>query len=361
MLDRRAPIIPYLDGWRGLAIIAVLVCHFGPGALGWLGQFGVQMFFVLSGYLMGQLLFVKDVALPDFFARRFSRVIPTFFLFIGCMYVYASYFQAKPAQLSLEEVLATLFFLRTYLPEESSIWIGAWPIGNVWSLNVEEHSYVVLAILAFVARKLDSRRVATLLLGAAVAASIVVYYSYASSPPPGASPWALRSECAAIGLLTSALLCQFRGNGGSLPFVPQHALVPLAFICLGMFFISAYRLRGGQVVIGPICLAIAVNFLAWLPQAAKDMLSYRPFIWFGKRSFSIYLWQQPCYRAVADGDLSAPAGIALALGLGLLSFHLFEDPLRISLNRAWSRRSKAGAAGPAQRRQPGESPEAAKP
>jgi len=74
--------IAYLDGWRGLAIISVLVAHFsGPSSVAWMGGFGVALFFALSGFLMGRLLFIKRVALADFFARRFNRIIPTFFSF----------------------------------------------------------------------------------------------------------------------------------------------------------------------------------------------------------------------------------------------------------------------------------------
>jgi peptidoglycan/LPS O-acetylase OafA/YrhL len=88
--------VAYLDGWRGLAIIAVLIAHFGPKSTAWMGALGVQLFFVLSGYLMGGLLFIKNVPLTDFFARRFSRVVPTFLLFILTMALYAGTLQPRP-------------------------------------------------------------------------------------------------------------------------------------------------------------------------------------------------------------------------------------------------------------------------
>ena len=345
MKDRRTILIPYLDGWRGLAIIAVLVCHFGPRpAVGWIGDYGVQMFFVLSGFLMGQLLFVKKVALPEFFFRRFSRVFPAFFLFIGTMFIYARFFQAQSYDVPIEELLATVFFLRTYLPSETSIWTHNWPIGNVWSLNVEEHSYIVLAILALISRKIRSDRVASLLLIGSVLASAAIYLSYSNTPPAGASRWDLRSECAAIGLLFSAMLSQLRQCIS--PDMPRRTGTGLVILSmtLGAFLISAYRIKGGKIVFAPILLALALHYLHCIPEFAKNALSNPVLIWFGKCSFSLYLWQQPFYAAVQKTGFSPLLGLTLAILTATLSFYFVEDPLRIKLNRYWGRRREKRAA-----------------
>lgn len=339
MRERRTVNIPYLDGWRGLAIIAVLVCHFGPRpAVSWVGTYGVQMFFALSGYLMGQLLFVKRVPLPEFFFRRASRILPVFLLFIGAMYLYARFFQASPYGVPAEELLATVSFLRTYYPNDSSIWEAAWPVGNVWSLNVEEHSYVFLALLAMFARKLRSDRAASALLIGAVLASAAIYFCYWSSPPAGQPHWELRSECAAMGLLFSAMLCQIRQFYE--PGVSHRAWAGLVVLLIGssVFLISAYRIRGGSVVFAPILLAIALNYLHCIPEQAKAVLSNPVLVWFGKCSFSLYLWQQPFFIAAHKGHLSVVYGLPLALLVAALSFYYIEDPMRIQLNRFWGRR-----------------------
>ena len=65
--------LPYLDGWRGLAIVLVLQSHFG---LGGGGRLGVALFFALSGYLMGGLLFVRKPPLRQFWRRRVARIVP---------------------------------------------------------------------------------------------------------------------------------------------------------------------------------------------------------------------------------------------------------------------------------------------
>src|SRR5450432_1881589 len=105
--------IPYLDGWRGMAIVFVLFSHFfGPGS-GWAGAIGVTIFFVLSGLLMSELLFIRRVRLKDFFIRRFNRIVPLLWFFVACMVIYATLFQ-RPAtyHVSFAELIATLTFLR---------------------------------------------------------------------------------------------------------------------------------------------------------------------------------------------------------------------------------------------------------
>ena len=106
-------IIPYLDGWRGLAIIFVLISHFGFQGHSWTGEFGVLLFFVLSGSLMGELLFIKRVRFKDFFFKRFSRVMPLFLVFVTTMAMVNNYVINASFVVSVSEFVATLLFLRT--------------------------------------------------------------------------------------------------------------------------------------------------------------------------------------------------------------------------------------------------------
>src|SRR5262245_65289113 len=71
-----------LDGWRGTAVIFVLLGHFLPVPLFNAGRFGVELFFVLSGRLMGELLFIRRESLPRFYWRRFTRIAPALYGYI---------------------------------------------------------------------------------------------------------------------------------------------------------------------------------------------------------------------------------------------------------------------------------------
>lgn len=333
-----------------MAIVAVLFAHFAE-PLEWIGNFGVQLFFVLSGYLMGGLLFIKEVPFKDFFARRFSRVLPAFFLFIGVMAVYAALFQPEPYAVPASELISTLLFVRSYFPTDISINSGDWPIGHVWSLNVEEHSYVLLAAGAFVARSLGRKTVALVFLWLSVAAAICFTLVYPEYPPGGATPWHRRSEAAALGLLASAAW-HVSAQHTSLHWF-RTTSPRLALAALGMAVIS-YTLAefwdSGpdallQYTITPLLLACSVNALTRAPAFFHRMLSVRALRWFGTCSFSLYLWQQPFYYAHNEYGLHLLPALGGALACGALSFYYWENPLRHYFNNKWaeSRRRNGGA------------------
>ena len=138
--------IPYLDGWRGIAICLVLAQHFFipiDSPLVFLGMFGVDFFFVLSGMLMSRILFEKRMNLKLFYKRRVSRIFPVFIIFVVVSYTFA-YFAGKS---EAKNFLYSLFFIRTYLPFDDHIWHTDLAIGHLWSLNVEEHCYVLLSFI----------------------------------------------------------------------------------------------------------------------------------------------------------------------------------------------------------------------
>jgi peptidoglycan/LPS O-acetylase OafA/YrhL len=104
--------VDYLDGWRGLAIALVLQSHFFAIAGLNSGDLGVDIFLVLSGFLMSRILFVKRVPLATFYKRRISRIFPVFILFVSTIYGVA-YFLGGYDEVA--NFFYTITFLRTYL------------------------------------------------------------------------------------------------------------------------------------------------------------------------------------------------------------------------------------------------------
>lgn len=326
--------IPYLDGWRGLAIISVLISHFALLPVDWMGQFGVQLFFVLSGYLMGGLLFIRNVNLPDFFARRFSRVFPTLWVFVGAMVIYAG-LQPKPYDVSLSELVSVLTFTRTYVGD-TSIWSREWAVGHVWSLNVEEHSYMLLALGAFAVRG-RGKFAAPAFLALAVVSALAISAYYPTLPQSGLSPWFVRSESAALGLLAAA---GYRVTADRLPWMQKsHPLLILIAAVVALLCYSIYDYKGLQYTLAPLCLAYVINHLAIAPTIVRAALATPVLRWFGLCSFSLYLWQQPFYYAYRfDAMLALAPAMAGALLIGAASYYLLENPVRLYLNRKWSER-----------------------
>lgn len=333
--------LPHLDGWRGLAILLVLLGHFAGGMV-WLGPFGVALFFVLSGRLMGQLLFIKQVPLTTFFFRRASRILPAFWLFVIAMYIYAGWFQKDPYQASAGELLATMTFFRTYLPGEAgSIFTRAWPIGHLWSLNVEEHSYIFLGLGALLCRRLDRPMVTKLFLSASVLFVTMLNAYYIVSPPAGTSPAYIRSEVASLGILSGAALWYWRERGGAAWLGRLPAFIPVLTFLVAMLCMWKFPIRGIDRIVVPLGLAVSVVLIDRLPAAVLAVLAWRPLRWLGVCSFSLYLWQQPPFVALLKGEISPLPALMVGLAAGTLSYYAFENPLREMINSWWARRHPA--------------------
>lgn len=333
-----AQTIPYLDGWRGMAILLVLVSHFLLGAG---GELGVALFFVLSGYLVSGMLYQRETGLGTFFWRRATRILPTFWLYLAVMAVTTATLQPVRYVIPAGEMLATLAFLRTYLPLGESIWSAHWPIGHLWSLNVEEHAYLLLGGIAVLVRARRSTWLLRAALFGCVAASCVLIFIYSRKAPAGASPWMLRSECAALGMLASAwihtsrLLSRF-----SLVRDGHWSIAPLALAAGLLCYIpgAPYLAAPG---LAPLLLALAVNYLDCAPAPLLRLLSLRFLRWCGMCSFSLYMWQQPFYKAIALYGLPRSAALLMALVVGAGAFYFFESPVRRYLNHVWRERRGA--------------------
>lgn len=322
-VPRLADRVDHLDGWRGLAILLVLQSHFLPWPAIDSGQFGVDIFFCLSGLLMSNLLFVKRVPLVQFYKRRISRILPAFVLFVTVVYSVAA---VQGVGRGWDEIVSTLLFLRTYLPDHPDIWNTGLPIGHLWSLNVEEHSYVLLSLLTLVA-VLRGRE--AWVLGAISAVVMGLYYVYETSPRFANTSFEIRTEIAASFLLVSAgyFLVRHRVAPHVRPWMPLAALViaSAGYLPHAHWWVSA--------IVSPLCLAFCVNHLELTPAGVRQVLTWAPLRRFGIWSYSIYLWQQPFFAHKA----SLPAGTAVfgALLAGLASFYLLENPCREWINRRW--------------------------
>lgn len=321
--NKEAERIDYLDGWRGLAIALVLQSHFLPiPGFSQSGTLGVDMFFCLSGLLMSRLLFVKRTPLLLFYERRINRIVPAFSLYVITVYLWASV-QGQSA--GVADLLSTLTFIRTYFPSQPHIWSSTLPIGHLWSLNVEEHSYLAMSLLALL--PLSRRREGLVLLAMGGAALLVtIYYGV----HPGTAPYLyyLRTESAASFIMISAgysLIkdrCQFR---------VRPWMVMLALLAAACCYLDAIPTSAGRLLLCPVLLSFAVNYLPEAGAILLDLLRRRFLRVLGALSYSIYLWQQPFFW---NRDKFAPGlPLALTLAVALLSFYLVENPARNWLNK----------------------------
>lgn len=317
--------VGYLDGWRGIAIALVLESHF-IGVLPFeTGRMGVDVFFGLSGFLMSGLLFIKRQPLSVFYKRRISRILPAFWLFVGCIYGYAF---VRHFNFGLTDVASTFLFFRTYLPVGTGIWETGIPIGHLWSINVEEHCYIFMSLIVLIRRYRGHEGLVLFLCGLLCVGVGLVYVRMGNSAPQ----WGvLGTEVAASHILVS--------SGYRLMREKYHLKVPSYLPLVAVIVVPACYSKlapwWAASVISPFLLAFAVNHLGETYDWVKSVLSVQVLRYLGIWSFSIYLWQQPFYIYKHEFSNGPLAALAAAFAASLVCFYVWEQPIRFWLNKHW--------------------------
>jgi peptidoglycan/LPS O-acetylase OafA/YrhL len=317
-----------LDGWRGVAICTLLLGHFFPVPGLNFGTVGVNLFFVLSGFLMGGLLFEKREPLPRFYRRRIARIIPAHLVFVSIVTIICGWV----GTVSAREVLSALFFVNNYITPEGGTSQAVMPFGHIWSLSVEEHSYIALSLVAIAVRKGWVRA------GAGVGALFVfviactLYYQWLNPPGLAYAQW-LHTEVAAYGLLATAL---WVAAGKPWPAQITSTWAAPALLLAGIALHWWSSPLAVQRLLGVGCFAASMAALQVNRGWFARVLSWQPLRQMGLCSFSVYLWQQPFYVWLHGGEGRSP-WLALALGMacGLASFYWVERPARAYLNANW--------------------------
>lgn len=331
-----------IDGLRAIAVLLVVLNHVGFSAFGG-GYIGVDVFFVISGYLITRKT-APDLALgrfsfADFYLRRVRRLLPAFVAMAvvtsvaaACILLprdLASYSKSLMAALLS---IANVFFWRAsngyFSPTADEL-----PLLHTWSLAVEEQYYLfwpVLLLLGY--RLLGVRRcgqVAVLLALAGLALS-----EWAARAQPNAAYYLLHAR--AFELLVGSLLALYwerlpRASAGQARVL---GLVALALILVPAFTLDHHSRFPGVNALWP-CLGAAL--LIWTGEngrgPARWLLAQRPLVFIGLISYSLYLWHWPLMAFTNYMEVPKELGLQLALVaasvvLGALSWRFVEQPFR---------------------------------
>ncbi len=353
--------MPGIDGLRALAVLAVIAYHLYPGrAPG--GLLGVGIFFVLSGYLITDLLIAEwrregRLNLKSFWLRRFRRLLPAMLVLLSA--VAAWIWLADRSRLpSLQgDFLAALAYVSNWwlVYREVSYFESFGPpspLGHFWSLAVEEQFYLLWPLLLALGLRLQLRRgwlAGAMLLGAsASAAAMALLYE------PGADPSRIYygTDTRAFGLLIGAALAVVWPSGklSAGTSVRVRRIVDWAgtaglFAILLMIGLSSrydtFLYRGGFVLLS-LAAAVTVAALAHPSGHLGRIMGCRPLRWLGVRSYGIYLWHYPVIvlsspAAGTDGISLTRAALQLTVTIGLaaLSWTFIEEPIRRGGMNAW--------------------------
>jgi peptidoglycan/LPS O-acetylase OafA/YrhL len=326
--------LPVLDGWRGCAILLVLVGHFATSRGLNLGRFGVEFFFVLSGRLMAEILFVRAAPLRTFFVRRASRIYPALICFVLAMTAVAL---ATGQDRHLYGYLAALTLTYNYY----HLWFPELPnVDHVWSLCVEEHSYILLGMIALAWRRFGFPLLPIL----ATLAALACLNGLVSTALGGRYTdvyW--RSDVRMASVLLGAVAYLKFGSCDPTRATPSWR--PALLLLLGLMLNVDAVPDPIKYSVGTALLAAAV---ATIPSASAFLgrgLTVTPLVLFGAWSYSIYLWQQPFYVLhEAMGGRVSKALVLPAIAMGIASLFLIERPMRRFLNRRWDRGPDRGDA-----------------
>ena len=333
--------LPSLDGIRGIAILLVLLSHADMTAsmptIEWmarLGDFGVKVFFVLSGFLITTLLVNEHrrfgrIAIGRFVIRRAFRIFPAAYVFILCILAAAA---LGWVTLQPWDALHAL----TYTMNDAAS--PGWWLGHLWSLSIEEQFYLVWPLVLWLSRPRRGAYVmmATLAVVPAIRAAVIVWL-------PGIEEGIERGFISAVdGFAAGGLLAIVRHrlerHGAYMRLLQapwMMALVPVALI-LNMF---EHHPLVFYVVLQPL-IYLMLAFCLHRSQIAPDnavgkVLNWRPLAWLGSISYSLYLWQQPFLAPSGGGVLhSLPIAVLLSVLFAWTSFQLVERPF-LRLRDRW--------------------------
>ena len=320
-----------LDNWRGWAILFVMAGHFTHLPAIDAGRVGVELFFVLSGRLMADLLFRKRTPIPTFFYRRFTRVLP-----LSLLFVFTAWIAFPPGPLFLPDkaALASAGMVVNYT---QLMGVSAPVTDHYWSLCVEEHSYLTLAIIALLVRRAGRDRgtwPATICLVLAGVMMLNGVRLWLATHNYYMTYW--RSDVRAASIFLSVGL-RVLYLDGRLAFL-RRAWVPLVAFMLGLACNWHHMPEPLKYTLGTLGIAVAVNTLEEAPAWARRFLSTRAVGWVGVISYSLYIWQQPFYYSI-DKYGALPMA-AFGCAVAVLAFYLVENPVRVNLNQRLRRRSE---------------------
>jgi peptidoglycan/LPS O-acetylase OafA/YrhL len=372
------PWLAGLDGLRAFAVSAVVVFHFAPTVLPG-GFLGVDLFFVISGYLITRLLLAEidttgRLAIRDFYARRVRRLVPAVVALLVVTATASALLWRDELPTTRGGVLASLCYATNWwlIGSHQSYFVasGRPPmVQHLWSLAIEEQYYLLWPIvLALVTRAYltwqsqDVRRRAVLASGrlyrvAGVAAVLAAGSTLAMAliavhddVPYGADSGRVYfgTDTHAMGLLLGAAAGAL-ATRGTLPFARRRPLLRAAFptdlaaavalvllvqIMAGVDEFTPGLYRGGFLAASVLCVVI-VAAVARRLSALGWLLERAPLCWLGSRSYSIYLWHWPVAVVTRpDVDLALlgwqvfALRTAITLGLAEASFRLVEQPFR---------------------------------
>lgn len=332
---------PDIDGLRGIAVLLVVAFHAMPA---WFpaGFIGVDIFFVISGYLITQIILgqihAQNFSLKAFYGRRIRRILPALIVVVAATFGLGAWLLLRDEfqHLALHTVAAAVFTSNFLLWTESGYFDVAAeikPLLHLWSLSIEEQFYILWPVLLVCAVKLRANL--KLLTGIALLASFIAGL-YAIQSDAVAAFYAPHAR--AWELLAGALLAQLSVvNQPKSSAVRANVTAICGATAIGVALVhlnSKSAFPGAWALLPVLGAAALISSQAQGSAINTALLSNRVLVWFGKISFPLYLWHWPllAFARISENQ-TPPLSVRLALvGLSVVlawaTWRWLETPIR---------------------------------
>jgi peptidoglycan/LPS O-acetylase OafA/YrhL len=361
-VEGASPYLPGLDGIRAIAVLAVIGYHLDPALLPG-GLLGVGVFFVLSGYLITDLLLAGyeragRVDLKGFWARRARRLLPALFVMLFVVLGWVTLFDHSELGAIRSDLLPAILYVSNwwFIFHHVSYFARFGPpspLGHLWSLAVEEQFYLLWPFVVMLGvryvRTLKARLTVVACAAMASALEMALLYSPDGNPTRVYDGTDTRAFALLMGAALALIWPRERRFGpidsGARRLLEATGVVVLAGMAV-MFWqtnqYQAFLYRGGMVLLSALA---GILILVTVHPGARvgRVLGWRPLRWVGARSYAIYLWHYPVIVLTTPLDASpsflrASLQVGASLLLAEASWRLVEEPARHgALERAFKR------------------------
>ncbi len=346
--------VPELDGLRGIAIIVVLIHHQLTSFSLKGGFLGVDLFFVLSGFLITGLLLSEfehtgSISIRKFYMRRVLRLGPALALYLIACVIVAYHTQLISVQRQLKLIAYAVLY--------STNWRMAFnwdpvldPTAIIWSLSIEEQFYLVWPLLLFACLALRFKRKFIALALVAVIVAICLHRT--SLLTQGTNLTRLyygtdtRADALLIGCLTALVPFQRITSSWLIRAAAMVGAVLFLYLTTAVKFTDQWLYQGGFTLIAALAglvIAVAAN---GPPRPLSMALRWFPLRWFGRISYGLYLWHWLVIQTTTlyyFGYWEPWAKLTLAVGISAASYYLIEVRFNRLKSRFTSRRSGVSA------------------
>jgi peptidoglycan/LPS O-acetylase OafA/YrhL len=361
---KRGPRLEYrpgLDGLRAIAVVGVFLYH---SRIDWLpgGFLGVDLFFVLSGYLITSLLLVEweagnRIDLRGFWMRRARRLLPALVVVVLAALILAAIFARDDLARTRGDAISSLLYYTNWhliVANHSYFNLTGRPslLQHLWSLAVEEQFYVIWPLLLVPGLVLIGRKRLPFVAVAGIAGSAALMWLLYNPADPSRVWYGTdtRAFLLLMGILLALVWPAIERMRRSLPVLELlgvAAVVATVLLFLRMHDFDPTLWRGGDLA-AAFCFAVLIAAVAHPGTGIGQALGVAPLRWLGERSYGIYLWHLPVVELMRPGvDISwtgpgvVVAQAAIVLSAATLSYRYVEQPIRTgSLQRRLAQHSR---------------------